>query len=84
MEGNHIIDFILSDEEQERIPEPLRMQRDAQIDAIRNLQTRTPMLDGGESVDNLCGMIMHRVIMDAVTRNIILKKEGEVVKFPTD
>ena len=84
MYNPHIIDYILSDEEQDRLPEPLRAQRDAHIDAIRNLQTRNPMLDNFESVDELCSMIMNRIMMDAVTRNILLKKEGEVVKFPTD
>lgn len=83
MLGESLLDYILSEEERERLPDPLRHQRDAHIDAIRELQTKHPLEDGGESVQQFSGMVINRVIMDAVTRNLLWKKEGEVVKFPT-
>ena len=73
MQYEHILDWILTDEEQAELPQPLRDARDAHIDAIRELETQHPVKDSVESIEQLRGMVIDRVIMDMVTRNLILK-----------
>lgn len=71
------LDYILSEEEVANLPEPIRAQREAHIQALRDFNTEHPLVDGGESTEAFSAMIMSRVIMDAVTRRVLTLDEED-------
>ena len=66
-------DILLTEKEQERMPEPLQQIRDGWIDAIRNLETEQPHEDGGASTNALLNLLAGRMIFDYVEREMFLK-----------
>ena len=71
------VDYVLTEEEVENLPEPIRVQREAHIQFIRDMETQHPIEDGGSSVDDLAHAIMMRAIMDATTRSILTKEDED-------
>ena len=84
MENSRFIDYVLTEEEIKKLPKPLREQREAYIDHIRNTETKHPSTDNSESVTELSNMVVARTILDEVTRRILFdintKEENEEKK----
>ena len=73
------VDYVLTEEEIENLPEPIRAQREAHLEFIRDMETQHPIEDGGSSVNDLAHAIMMRAVMDAATRSILTNggQDGE-------
>lgn len=71
MDKNRIEDYPLTIEEIEKLPEPLRAQREAHVEFINEFKTEHPIEDGGESTEAFSHMLVMRAIMDEVTRRVL-------------
>ena len=84
MNKSSIVEYPLTDEGVAKLPEPLRIQRDAQLQYIEDYPTEHPLTDNGKSVNHLAHTILKRAIMDEVTRRIFQEDDDDESSNPTD
>ena len=70
-EWKDIKSYTLSEEEVNQLPQAIKKQREAHIEYIREMETKHPIEDDGQSCENLSSMIMIRAILDEVTRKVL-------------